>query len=310
MKAERWDLLIIGGGPAGLAAGLYAARSGLKTLIVEAKIPGGLLLEAPRIENYPGFLEGIAGQELASRMMRQCQSAGAELRYPEEALELQLGEAKRVRTAEGLYEGEAIILAMGTRHRRLGAPGEERLRGRGVSYCALCDGPLFKDRRVAVVGGGNTAVSEALYLADIASEVILIHRRQSLRAERVLVEALEKRGVRLILNAVVEEIVGGEEVEGLRLRVDDRPLELEVEAVFISVGQQPNSELAREAGVEVDGGGYIIVDERQRTNIQGVYAAGDITNRPYKQVGTAVAQGITAALEAYGYIRRPYYYRE
>ena len=293
-----------------MAAGLYAARSGLEALILEAKIPGGLLLEAPRIENYPGFPDGIAGQELASRMLRQCQSAGVELRYPEEALELQLGEAKRVRTAEALYEAEALILAMGTRHRRLGVPGEERLRGRGVSYCALCDGPLFKDRRVAIVGGGNTAASEALYLADIASEVILIHRRATLRAERVLVEALEKRGVRLILNAVVEEIVGEEEVEGLRLRVDERHMKLGVEAVFISVGQEPNSELARSAGVEVDGGGYIIVDERQRTNIPGVYAAGDVTNRPYKQIGTAVAQGITAALEAYGHIRRPYYHRE
>ena len=293
-----------------MAAGLYAARSGLEALILEAKIPGGLLLEAPRIENYPGFPDGIAGQELASRMLRQCQSAGVELRYPEEALELQLGEAKRVRTAEALYEAEALILAMGTRHRRLGVPGEERLRGRGVSYCALCDGPLFKDRRVAIVGGGNTAASEALYLADIASEVILIHRRATLRAERVLVEALEKRGVRLILNAVVEEIVGEEEVEGLRLRVDGRHMKLWVEAVFISVGQEPNSELARSAGVEVDGGGYIIVDERQRTNIPGVYAAGDVTNRPYKQIGTAVAQGITAALEAYGHIRRPYYHRE
>jgi len=293
-----------------LAAGLYAARSGLEALILEAKIPGGLLLEAPRIENYPGFPDGITGQELASRMLRQCQSAGVELRYPEEAVELQLGEAKRVKTAEALYEAEAIIIAMGTRHRRLGVPGEHRLQGRGVSYCALCDGPLFKGRPVAVVGGGNTASSEALYLADIASEVTLIHRRPTLRAERALVEALEKRGVRLILNAVVEEIVGEEEVEGLRLRVDGRHMKLGVEAVFISVGQEPNSELARSAGVEVDGGGYIIVDERQRTNIPGVYAAGDVTNRPYKQIGTAVAQGITAALEAYGHIRRPYYHRE
>ncbi len=293
-----------------MAAGLYAARSGLEALILEAKIPGGLLLEAPRIENYPGFPDGITGQELASRMLRQCQSAGVELRYPEEAVELQLGEAKRVKTAEALYEAEAIIIAMGTRHRRLGVPGEHRLQGRGVSYCALCDGPLFKGRPVAVVGGGNTASSEALYLADIASEVTLIHRRPTLRAERALVEALEKRGVRLILNAVVEEIVGEEEVEGLRLRVDGRHMKLGVEAVFISVGQEPNSELARSAGVEVDGGGYIIVDERQRTNIPGVYAAGDVTNRPYKQIGTAVAQGITAALEAYGHIRRPYYHRE
>ncbi len=311
MKAERWELLIVGAGPAGLAAGLYAARSGLKTLIIEANIPGGLLLEAPRIENYPGFPEGIGGQELASRMLKQCLSAGAEIRYPEEAVELQLGsEVKQVRTVEALYEGKALIIAMGTRHRRLNVPGEQRLMGRGVSYCALCDGPFFKGRKVAVVGGGNAAASEALYLADIASEVTLIHRRPTLRAERALVEALKERGVRLLLNAEVEEIIGEEEVEGLRLRVDGRPLQLEMEAIFISVGQQPNSELARRAGVDVDEDGYIIIDERQRTNIQGVYAAGDITNRLYKQIGTAAAQGITAALEAYGYIRRPYYYRE
>ncbi|KYH39338.1 MAG: thioredoxin-disulfide reductase [Candidatus Bathyarchaeota archaeon B23] len=308
MKAERWELIVLGAGPAGLAAGLYAARGGLETVLLEANVPGGLTLEAPRIENYPGFPGGILGRELAARMVEQCVEAGAEIRYPEEALKMEVGEIHRVETDGGSYEGEVLIIATGTRHRELGAPGERRLLGRGVSYCALCDGPLFRGRPVAVVGGGNTAAAEALYLSEIASEVTLIHRRPSLRAEGALVEALEGRGVRLLLNAVVEEIEGEEYVEGLRLRVERRPLELEVEAVFISVGREPNSRLAGEAGVEVDDGGYIVVDERQRTNLQGVYAAGDVTNRPYKQIGTAVGQGITAALEAYGYVRRPYYW--
>jgi thioredoxin reductase (NADPH) len=311
MKAESWELIILGAGPAGLTAGLYASRSGLETLLLEANIPGGLALEAPMIENYPGFPGGIPGQELASRMIEQCEAAGGEIRYPEEALRVEIrGGMKGVETERRVYEAEALIIATGTRHRRLGAPGEERLRGRGVSYCALCDGPLFKGRSVAVIGGGNTAAVEALYLSEIASEVKLIHRRSTLRAERALVEALKERGVELILNAVVEEIGGEEFVEGLRLRVDEKPIELEVDAVFVSIGRDPNSQLAREGGVEVDERGYIIVDEKQRTNIKGVYAAGDVTNRPHKQIGTAIGQGITAALEAYGYIKRPYFYRE
>lgn len=310
MTDERWELIILGAGPAGLAAGLYASRSGLETLLLEAAIPGGLALEAPMIENYPGFPDGLPGQELASKMVEQCEAAGAEIRYPERVLRLRLGEKPLiVETERGVYDVEALIIALGTRHRWLGVPGEERLQGKGVSYCALCDGPLYRGRQVAVIGGGNAAAIEALHLSEIASEVKLIHRRSTLRAERAIVEALEARGVELLLDAIVEEIRGEEAVESLLLRVGDKPLELKVDAVFVSIGQEPNSELAREAGVAVDERDYIIVDEMQRTNIRGVYAAGDVTNRPYKQIGTAVGQGITAALEAYGYVRKPYYYK-
>jgi len=309
---EVWDLIIVGAGPAGLTAGIYAARSGLKTLIIEEKIAGGTVGDAPLIENYPGF-ESISGAELAQRFAAQCRKLGTVIHEFEKVLALDLkGEEKIVKTDKDIYKAKAVIIASGSSYSELGVPGEREFRGRGVSYCGICDGPLFKGKRVLVVGGGNSAVATALYLAELASEVKVAHRREAFRAEETRVKALlGKSNVEVLWNTEVKEIGGGKVVEKVVLfnNKTGETRELPVDGVFIQVGEVPNSRVAKEAGVEVDEHGYIIVDTRQRTNIDGVYAAGDVTNHPVKQVGTAVGHGITAALEAYGFIRRPYYYK-
>ncbi|MEM2994694.1 MAG: thioredoxin-disulfide reductase [Candidatus Bathyarchaeia archaeon] len=310
---ESWDLVVIGAGAAGLAAGIYGARSGLKTLVLEEKIAGGTAVNAPVIENYPGF-QRISGAELTQKMALQSKSSGAVIYELEKALGLDLrGEKKLVKTNKAVYEAKAIIIASGTSHREIGVPGEREFRGRGVSYCGICDGPLFRGKRVLVVGGGNSAVVTALYLAEIVSEVKIAHRRGEFRAEETLVKALKaKNNIEILWNTEVKEIKG-EKLVNKAIVFNNKTMEtkeLAVDGVFVQVGEIPNSQLAKDAGVEVDKEGYIIVDVRQRTNLAGVYAAGDVTNHPVKQIGTAVGQGITAALEAYGYIKRPYYYKE
>jgi len=309
---ERWSLVIVGAGPAGLTSGIYGARSGLDTLVLEEALPGGLTAKSPWIENYPGFPEGISGADLIERMLKQCERFGVEVKSFEGVKRLLVdGEVKRVETEKGAYSAKAVIIASGCRHRTLGVPGEERLRGMGVSYCAICDGPFFKGKRVLVVGGGNTAATSAVYLSKIASEVLLVHRREELRAERIYLDEIKRRGVKVLWNTEVREIKGDEKVEGVKLynNKTGKVAEEEVDGVFIAVGETPNSEFARDAGVKVDREGYIITDNLQRTNMPGVYAAGDVTSCPVKQVGTAVGQAIVAALEAYGYVERPYYYR-
>jgi len=309
---ENCELIIIGAGAAGLAAGIYGVRSGLKTVILEEKMAGGTAADAPLIENYPGF-QSINGRELAQKMVTHCRSVDVEIHELEKVVSLDLkGEQKVVKSHKTVYETKTVIIASGTDYRELGIPGEKEFRGRGVSYCGVCDGPLFKNKRVLVVGGGSSAVITALYIAELASQVKLAHRRGMLRAEEAIVEALKnKRNVEILWNTEVKEIEGAN-VVGKALLFDNKTgetKELEVDGVFIQVGEAPNSQLGKKAGVNVDGEGYIIVDVRQHTNIAGVYAAGNVTNHPVKQVGTAVGQGITAALEAYGYIRQPYYYK-
>jgi thioredoxin reductase (NADPH) len=307
---ENWDLIIIGAGAAGLAAGIYAARSGLKTLIIEEKMAGGTTSDAPTVENYPGFSR-IGGAELAEKMVLHCRKTGVTIHELETVTSLDLkGEKKVVKTTRSAYEATAVIIASGAHYREIGVAGEKEFRGRGVSYCGVCDGPLFKDKRVLVIGGGNSAVITALYLSDIVAEVIVAHRRHAFRAEEALVKDVEsKRNVKVFWNTEVREIKG-EKVVNKAVLFDSKTgetKELAVDGVFVQIGEAPNSQLAKNAGVEVDEHGYIKIDMFQRTSIPGVYAAGDVTNHPVKQVGTAVGQGITAALEAYGYIRRPYY---
>jgi thioredoxin reductase (NADPH) len=307
---ESWDLIIIGAGAAGLAAGIYGARSGLKTLILEEKMAGGTTAEAPLVENYLGF-QSISGMELSQNMVIHCRSAGVEIREFESVVGLELkDEKKTVRTSKAVYEAKAVIIASGSHYREIGVPGEKEFLGRGVSYCGICDGPLFKGKRVLVVGGGNSAVITALYLADLVSEVKIVHRRDVFRAEEALVKALmAKNNVEILWSNEVKEIKGEKLVNKVLLSntKTGETKELPVDGVFVQVGETPNSLLAKEAGVEVDEDGYIRIDILQRTNILGVYAAGDVTNHPVKQVGTAVGQGITAALEAYGFIKHPYY---
>ena len=310
---ETYDLIIVGAGAAGLSAGIYGARSGLKTAIIEAKLAGGTTGDAPNVENYPGFTQ-ISGAELAEKMTNQCRKTGAILFELEAVTELNLqGESKTVTTSRTQYNAPAIIIATGAHYRELGAKGEEEFRGKGVSYCAVCDGPLFKDKNVMVVGGGNSAAITTLYLAGLAATVTLIHRREVLRCEEAYLKDIEaKPNVKILWSNEVQEIKGGKVVDRV-VTMDNKTgqtQEITVSAVFVQVGEAPNSQTAKESGVEVDEFGYIKTDLYQRTNIPGVYAAGDVTNQPVKQVGTAVGQGITAALEAYNYVKRPYYRRQ
>ena len=307
---SEWDLIIIGAGSAGLTAGMYAARNGLKTLILEEKQAGGALMIIPWIENYPGFPDGISGEELASRMISQCRKFGAEIHEFEKAEELELNEReKTVKTSSAEYAAKAIIIATGSRHKRLNVPGEREFEGRGVSYCALCDGPLFKGLRILVVGGGNTAAASALYLANLASKVYLAHRRSQLRAEEIYVREIVEKGIEVLWNTEVKCIKGDSKVRNVILfnNKTGEERELEVDGVFVCVGEEPNSEIAKKAGIKLDERGYIIVDSLQRTNIQGVYAAGDVAANQVKQIGTAIGQAIVAAVEAFKYVKKPYY---
>jgi len=309
---ESLDLIVIGAGAAGLAAGIYGARSGLKTLILEEKMAGGTTAEAPLVENYLGF-QRIIGMELVQKMVAHCRSIGVAIHEFEKVLSLDLkGEKKIIKTNRAVYEAKAVISSSGSYYREIEVPGEKEFRGKGVSYCGICDGPLFKDKRVLVVGGGNSAVMTTLYMAELASEVKIVHRRDVFRAEEALVNGLKaKQNVEILWNTEVKEIKG-EKLVSKAILFNNKTRqtgELPVDGVFIQVGEAPNSQVAKEAGVEIDEDGYIKIDMLQRTNIDGVYAAGDVTNHPVKQIGTAVGQGTTAALEAYGFIRRPYYYK-
>jgi thioredoxin reductase (NADPH) len=307
---ESYDLIIIGAGAAGLAASIYGVRSGLKTLVLEEKMAGGTTAEAPWVENFLGF-QSISGIELAEKMVAHAKTAGVKINEFEKVVKMDLkSENKIVETDKGSYETKSVIIASGSAYRQLGVPGEKELRGRGVSYCGLCDGPFFKNKRVMVVGGGNSAIVTALYLAHLGSDVKVAHRRDVFRAEDALVRDLKSmKNVEVFWNTEIKEIVGEKMVKKV-IMLDKRTSEtkeLPVDGVFIQVGEDPNSQVAKEAGVTVDEDNYIIVDGLQHTNIEGIYAAGDVTNHPVKQVGTAVGQGITAATEAYALVRRPYY---
>jgi thioredoxin reductase (NADPH) len=307
---ENWDVIIIGGGSAGLSAGIYAVRSGLKTLILEEKLPGGTIADASLVVNYPGFAE-ISGGELAEKMTSHTRKVGAIIHDLESVTELELmGETKIVKTSRATYEAKAVIFSTGSHYKEAGIKGEKEFRGRGVSYCGVCDGPFFKGKRVLVIGGGNSACITTLYLSGIASEVIVTHRKKAFRAEESLVTDISsKNNVTVLWNTEVQEIKGDKQVKAVTLidNTTEMTSELAVDAVFVQVGEAPNSQLAKAAGVETDEHGYIKADIRMQTNLLGVFAAGDVTNHPVKQVGTAVSQGTIAALEAYSYIKRPYY---
>jgi thioredoxin reductase (NADPH) len=307
---ENWDVIIIGAGSAGLSAGVYTVRSGLKTLILDEKLPGGTISDASTVVNYPGFAE-ISGGELAEKMADHSKKVGAVIHELEPVTELELmGEKKIVKTVNATYEAKAVIFSAGSHYKEIGVKGEKEFRGRGVSYCGVCDGPFFKGKRVLVVGGGNSACITTLYLSGLAGQVTVIHRREAFRAEETLVSDIASKGnVTTLWNTEVQEIKGDKQVRTVTLidNVTRKTSELAVDAVFVQVGEAPNSQIAKAAGVETDEHGYIKIDIHQQTNVPGFFAAGDVTNHPIKQVGTAVGQGITAALEAYSYIRRPYY---
>ena len=309
-KIEPWELVIVGAGPAGLAAGMYAARSGLKTLILEEKMAGGTTADAPIVENYPGFSK-ISGGELAEKMVLQCRQLGVTIRELESVTELILEENDRiVKTNKTTYTSKAILLATGSHYKEIGVNGEKKFKGRGVSYCGVCDGPLFKGKRVLVVGGGNTSATTTLYLSGIVSEVFVVHRREAFRAERALVEDIQsKKNVTIFWDTEIQEIIGNAVVNQVIIvhKKTNESKQLKVDAVFVQIGEAPNNQIVQNTGINLNTKGHIITDSSQRTNIPGIYAAGDLTNHPVKQIGTAVGQGITAALEAYSYIKQPYY---
>jgi thioredoxin reductase (NADPH) len=307
---ESWDLIIIGAGAAGLAAGIYGSRSGLKTLIIEEKLAGGTAADAPLIENYPGF-SSIAGSELTDKMVTHCKNPGTTIHELETVTSMNLsGEKKTIKTTNTEYEAPAVIIACGAHYRELGVKGEKEFKGRGVSYCGVCDGPFFKGKRILIVGGGNSACTTTLYTSGLAAEVTVVHRRDAFRAEHTLVQTIaSKPNVKFLWNSKIKEIKGDKVVKSvvvINLKTGEE-VELPVEGVFVQIGESPNSQVAQESGVTVDEAERIKIDIRQQTNLPGVYAAGDITNHPVMQVGTAVGQGITAALEAYSYIKQPYY---
>ena len=304
---QSCDLLILGAGPAGLAAGIYGARAGLKTLVV-AEMLGGMAAEATSVENYPGFTQ-ISGFELMEKMRTQAELCGTTLRSPETIIDMVLeGEEKKVKTDVDVYSTKALIIATGCAHRKLGVPGEEEFRGRGVSYCATCDGRFFKGKRVMVVGGGNTAVHEALYLKELAGKIYLTHRRSDLRADATLKRRILECGVEVLLNSEVRSIEYKDQVKLVRIRNNETGEEktVEVDGVFISIGVAPRSEEAKKAGVSTDPDGFILANKNQETNIKGVYAAGNVTASVH-QIGVAVGEGITAAVNAYLHVNSGWY---
>lgn len=299
------DVVIIGAGPAGLAAGLYAGRALLNTAIIEGRGTGGQVTLTHEIENYPGFVEPISGAELAANMAAQTGRFGVTmLNSPVEELKL-AGKVKVVTTQQEVLQAKTVILATGVTPKMLGVPGEQKFIGRGVSYCATCDGAFFRGKRVAVVGGGDTAVKEALFLTKFAQQVWLIHRRDSLRAEQILQKRLlENPKIIPFWNKVVAEITGELKVSGLLLRDtrDQSSQSLELDGVFIFVGHQPEGPLAG-SGILTDADGYIITDENMETNIPGVYGVGDVRRKTWRQIVTAVSDGTIAALSAAEYIQ-------
>ena len=300
------NVIIIGSGPAGYTAALYTARAALKPLVFEGSVTaGGALMNTTEVENYSGFRDGIMGPALMDEMRAQAERFGAEL-VPDDVVEVDLtGDIKVVRTATDTYTARAVILATGSRYRKLGLPREEELSGRGVSWCATCDGFFFRDQAIAVVGGGDSAVEEATFLTRFGSKVYLIHRRDELRASKIMQErAFADPKLEIIWNAEVVSINGDDRLESITLRdtVTGETRELPVTGLFIAIGHEPRSELFR-GQVELDENGYVIVDHPStRTNLPGVFACGDLVDHHYRQAITAAGTGCAAALDAERYI--------
>jgi thioredoxin reductase (NADPH) len=301
---SKYEVIIIGGGPAGLTAGLYTSRAGLKTLLVERGIFGGQIVNARQVDNYPGFPEGISGFELASLMHEQAIKYGLETMNAT-VTAIKPGGNYSIITNDSNFEAEAVIIAAGSEYRKLEVPGEEELLGRGVSYCATCDGFLFRDLDVAVVGGGDTAITDALELSEHASKVYIIHRRDQLRAGQVLQQqALARPKLEPIWDSVVEEVIGDNKVSALSLRnvKTGEITKLEVAGVFVAIGFEPNSQYFADI-VELDKNGLIKTDELMATSAPGIFAVGDIRKNSPRQVAGAVGDGATAALSAFKYLR-------
>jgi len=297
MENICYDVIVIGGGPGGYCAALYAARANLKTLVIEKFAPGGQMATTDIVENYPGFVEGINGFELGMQMKKGAERFGVKTKLSEvKSVELDKN-PKVIHTSKDTFEAKTVILALGAFPRELGLPNEAMLRGRGVSYCATCDGMFYRDKTVVIVGGGNTAVADAIFLAKICKKVYLVHRRDELRASKTYMESLEKtENIEFLWSSEVVEIEAQDYVTGVKVksRKDDSIKEVSCDGVFVAIGNVPNTDLIK-GQVELDEAGYVPADETTRTNIPGVFAVGDMRNKPLRQIVTAVADGAVAS---------------
>ena len=292
------DIVIIGAGPAGLTAAIYARRAGKAVLVLEKDTFGGQITFSPKLENYPGF-ESISGNELAQRMLEQAMALGADIDM-DTVTGIEDGEEKRVLGENGSYPCKAVIIAAGARHRRLGLPDEDRFIGSGVSFCAVCDGAFYRDRHVAVVGGGNTALQEVVLLSELCSHVTVVQNLPVLTGEGQLVQAVQEKGnVSCLFNTVVSAYEGGDALEAIRLKntASGEETRLPVDGAFLAIGTEPENLPFAPVAV-LDPAGYIVSDERCLTETPGIYAAGDCRTKHYRQVATAVADGAAAALSA------------
>ena len=299
---EKYDIIIVGAGPGGLTAGIYAGRQGTKTLILDKNLAGGIGREVPEMENYPGF-DLVSGLELAEKMKDQCVK-NVELHENEGVNIIEKIEDNnynfKVESDEHSYLTKTVIIATGSSHQQLNIPGEEEFKGRGVSYCATCDGMFFAGKDIAMVGGGNSALQEAVFLSNLGCNVTVIHRREEFRAEQYLQDKLKEKGIKTIMNATVEEIKGDMLVNSITIKDKESGelKDLEVNGVFISVGYKPHTKLAEELGVDLDKNNQIITDKNQKTNIDYVYSAGDVCGG-VKQWVVACGEGAIAATSAY-----------
>ncbi|MFC1658384.1 thioredoxin-disulfide reductase [Candidatus Omnitrophota bacterium] len=307
MNAKIYDVIIIGSGPAGYSAGIYAARSRLKALLIECFDPSAQIVNADWVENFPGFPEGTEGFGLLERLKLQAKNFGLDF-YTGKVDNIKLEEKDKkiwqVKAASDSFHGLAVILAVGVRPKQLGIEGEEKLRGKGVSYCAVCDGALFKDKDILVAGGGNSAVSEALYLTRFASKVILVHRRDRLRAVSLLAQrAKENKKIEIAFNSVVTQIYGKDKVEGVELRnvAEESKSRLACSAVFVAIGLLPNTDFLGGL-VKLDEYGYIITDQAMQTSVPGIFACGDCRVTPLRQIITACGDGAIAGFSASKYV--------
>lgn len=301
------DVVIIGSGPAGYTAAIYAARAELKPVLIEGAVTaGGALMNTTEVENYPGFAEGIQGPALMEQMRQQAERFGAQL-VTQDAVEVKLaGDTKTITDDAGaVYEAKAVILAMGSGYRELGVHGEKRLSGHGVSWCATCDGFFFRSQNIAVIGGGDSAMEEATFLTRFAEKVTIIHRRDAFRASPIMAErALNNPKIEVLWDTEVSEVLGEEKVTGLavRNRVTGEQSTLDVTGVFVAIGHDPRSELVK-GQIDLDDEGYVLVEGRTtRTNLDGVFAAGDLVDHVYRQAITAAGSGCAAALDAQAYL--------
>lgn len=303
-RDEPYDAIIIGGGPAGLTAGIYCARSGMRTLLVERALLGGQVSLCSMIDNYPGFPSGVAGMELANRFEEQARRFGVEIVWGEaQKIEVH-GSFKKVYLTDLVFTGRTVIISTGSEPKKLGIPGEEEFRGRGVSYCATCDGAFYKDKEIVVIGGGNSAISEAIFLTRFASKVSIVHRRSLLRADKILADhAMAEPRIEFVWESTVQRIIGKDTVEAVEVRdvKTNKIRKIETDGIFIYIGESPNIAIVKEM-VDLSEDGSILAGHNMATSQEGIFAAGDVCKKTLRQIATAVGDGAMAADTARKYL--------